>query len=215
LTQAVPEPVAMHGPLRLAHSFGLKMPHAWPVGQPPAFVPQMCEPPQPSGAYPQVIVPQACGCVFGVHWLPPPQTFAAPPPPQTVGEGQVAPHWTVPPQPSAMNPHPFDGQLVIVFAMHGPPPAPPSAVIPPPPQTFAVPEPPQIAGPVHAPPHVTSPPHPSAMLPQFDPAGHWVSFGQTGAPHWFATPRPPQICPPVQVAPQSRTPPQSSAIFPH
>jgi hypothetical protein len=93
---------------------------------------------------------------------------------------------------------------------------PPSAVTVPPPQTLGVPLPPQIEGAGHAPPQLTVPPHPSAMTPQFIPAGHDVSFVQLGVPHWFATPPPPQIAPPVHFdVPQSMTPPQPSATLPH
>ena len=49
-----------------------------------------------------------------------------------------------------------------------------------------------MAGAVQAPPHDTVPPQPSAMLPQFMPAGHVVAFTHVGAPHTFAVPAPPQ-----------------------
>jgi hypothetical protein len=84
----------------------------------------------------------------------------------------------------------------------------------PPPHTLGWPPPPQIAGAAHAPPHETAPPQPSAIEPQFIPAGHCVRGVQGGVAHTFVVPAPPQIWPEGQVEPQSRMPPQPSAIFP-
>lgn len=100
-------------------------------------------------------VPQAAVWVFGVHWFPPPHTFATAgePAPQSSGDVQV-PQSTVPPQPSATVPHDLaekEHACAFVFGVQAPPPTPPSVVTTPPPQTFGVPPPPQIAGAVHVP----------------------------------------------------------------
>jgi hypothetical protein len=116
-----------------------------------------------------------------VHWLLPPHWLGVPPPPQTAGDVQL-PHARTPPHPSAMGPHALAGH--VRSGWHG---VPPSPRIVPPPHTLALPPPPQIAGAVHPLPlpQFTTPPQPSAMLPQFIPAGHDVILLHTGVPHWF------------------------------
>jgi len=57
------------------------------------------------------------------------------------------------------------------------------------------------------------PPQPSAIEPQFIPAGHAASGVHVGAPQTFGVPPPPQIVPFTHApVPQFRTPPQPSAI---
>jgi hypothetical protein len=64
-------------------------------------------------------------------------------------------------------------------------------------------------------PQVTDPPQPSAIDPQFIPAGHCVIGWHSGLPHTFCVPPPPQISPALgQVEPQSRIPPHPSASLP-
>jgi hypothetical protein len=97
------------------------------------------------------------------------------------------------------------------LGVHVPPSAP--AIVPPP-HTFGCPAPPQMAGEVHAPPQETVPPQPSAIDPQFMPAGQLVMGVQGGAPHTFSVPAPPQSWPAGHASPQSRMPPQPSEILP-
>jgi hypothetical protein len=156
---------------------------------------------------PQFIPVQAVACGIWVHWLAPPHWLGTPPPPQVVGDVHC-PHWTTSPQPLAIGPHAFAGHVVTVGVQPVSP--------PPPPQTFGCPPPPQTSGAVQPTPQPMVPPQPSAMLPQFMPAGQLVIFVQLVAPHWFGVPPPPQIAPPVHLlAPQSTTPPQPSATSPH
>ena len=96
-----------------------------------------------------MVVPHATGCVFGVHWFPPPHRLGTPPPPHTAGDTHP-PHVRTPPHPLATGPHAFAGHVVM-----GTQAAPPSRVTVPPPQTFGLPPPPQIAGGEHALPQVT------------------------------------------------------------
>ena len=58
------------------------------------------------------------------------------------------------------------------------------------------------------------PPQPSAMDPQFMPAGQLVIGVHGGTPHTFGVPAPPHTWPPGHVLPQSTIPPHPSAILP-
>lgn len=59
--------------------------------------------PQPSAMGPQLAF--SSSQVLGVQfWMPPPQTFGCPPPPQTAPTAVHSPHSMSPPQPSAMGP---------------------------------------------------------------------------------------------------------------
>jgi hypothetical protein len=118
--------------------------------------------------------------------------LACPFAPHTCGDGQVAGQLTIPPQPSATGPHCLPVSAQLVAGVQVPPPGP---WMLPPPQTFAWPPPPQICPCVahEELPHDTVPPQPSAMLPQFIPAGHCVSGVHCGVPHMLAVPAPPQI----------------------
>jgi hypothetical protein len=84
----------------------------------------------------------------------------------------------------------------------------------PPPHTLGLPAPPQMAGEVQAAPHETVPPQPSAIEPQFMPAGQLAIGVQGGAPQTFWVPEPPHTWPTAHVLPQSRMPPQPSEIWP-
>jgi hypothetical protein len=64
-------------------------------------LPQLNVPPQPFEMLPQFL--PCAAHVVGVQVLPPPQTFAVPPPPHVCGEVQL-PQLNVPPQPFEMLP---------------------------------------------------------------------------------------------------------------
>jgi hypothetical protein len=204
-------PFALHAvpPPGTVHTFAVTRPQTPPFGQGDLPTPHWRRPPQPSGTKPHERPLHATAWVVGVHDAPPPQTDGVPPPPHVLGETQF-PHAIVPPQPSAIGPHAPVGQ--VVFGVHVPvPPSPPPL-----PQTLPVPPPPHVEPAGQAPPQLIVLPQPSAMLPQFWPAGHVVFGVQVGEPHWFATPPPPQIAPLMHLpVPQSMTPPQPSATFPH
>src|SRR5438067_9612800 len=107
--------------------------------------------------------------------VPPPQTFAVPPPPQVCGAVHV-PQESVPPQPFDTDPQlaPAAAQVVGVH---------------PPPQTFAVPPPPQVCGVMHVP-QESVPPQPFEIEPQFFPwAAQVVGVQRTHAP--FESTKPP------------------------
>jgi hypothetical protein len=132
-------------------------------------VPQLSEPPQPSG-----IVPQFLPCAVQVVGVQP-QTFAVPPPPQVFGAMQV-PQLSDPVQPSEMVPQflPCAAQVVGVQGAA--------------PHTLAV-VPPQIWGAVQVP-QLSEPPQPSGIVPQFLP---WIAHVVGVQPQTLAVPPPPQI----------------------
>src|SRR5713101_2039408 len=87
--------------------------------------------------------PVAVTVSWAVDTVPPPQTFATPPPAQVCGAVQV-PQVSVPPQPLEIVPQflPCAAHVVGVHVL---------------PQTLAVPPPPHVCGAVHVP-HVSVPP---------------------------------------------------------
>ena len=156
--QGSPSWSSLQSVMQSPSAFALEVQHATPVqphtfGVPPPAqvfgaeqVPQLSDPPQPSGIVPQFL-PWAVQ-VVGVQ----PQTLDTPPPPQVCGLEHV-PQLSDPVQPSDMLPQflPCAAQVVGVQGAG--------------PHTFGV-VPPQILGDVHEP-QFREPPQPSGIVPQF------------------------------------------------
>jgi hypothetical protein len=139
-------------------------------------LPQLSEPPQPSGGLPQLAPSAAHVVLVHPHW------YGVPPPPQVWGAVHAPPQLRVPPQPSGGLPQlaPSAAHVVLTHA-----PMPHWFGLP-----FPVPDPPpQTSGAWHVP-QSSMLPHPSDSVPHVAPRAAQVVGVQ---PHTFGTPPPPHV----------------------
>jgi hypothetical protein len=173
-------------------------------------VPQLIEPPQPSGYGPQFAV--AGHAAIGTHGAGVPHWLGARAPQNCPG-GHVVPQLSTLPHPSPIGPQ-FAPALAHVRGVtlqpaSVAPPSPPDGT----PHWLCVLAP-QISPLAHVP-QSSVPPHPSPIGPQFACCAAHVSGVHiaVGVPHTLGVPLPPHVCPIGQV-PQSINPPHPSAIGP-